>query len=33
MMLFKREGMIPESRLKAILHEADDTTSNVGGAH
>ena len=33
MMLFKREGMIPESRLKAILHEADDTTSNLGGHH
>ncbi len=33
MMLFKREGLIPESRLKAILHEGDDTTSNVGGAH
>ena len=33
MMLFKREGLIPESRLKAILHEADDTTSNVEGRH
>lgn len=33
MMLFKREGLIPESRLKAILHEADDSASNVGGAH
>lgn len=33
MMLFKREGLIPESRLKAILHEADDDASNVGGAH
>lgn len=33
MMLFKREGMIPESRLKAILHEADDTTSNIAGGH
>ena len=33
MMLYKREGMIPESRLKAILHEADDTTSNIAGGH
>ncbi len=33
MMLFRREGLIPESRLKAILHEADDTTSNVEGRH
>jgi branched-chain amino acid transport system permease protein len=33
MMLFKREGLIPESRLKAILHEADDTTQNIGGTH
>jgi branched-chain amino acid transport system permease protein len=33
MMLFKREGLIPESRLKAILHEADDTTSNIAGGH
>lgn len=33
MMLFKREGLIPESRLKAILHEADDTSSNIGGTH
>jgi branched-chain amino acid transport system permease protein len=33
MMLYKREGLIPESRLKAILHEADDTTSNIGGGH
>ncbi len=31
MMLFKREGLIPESRLKQILHEADDSTSNIGG--
>ena len=30
-MLYKREGLIPESRLKAILHEADDTTSNIPG--
>jgi branched-chain amino acid transport system permease protein len=33
MMLFKREGLIPESRLKAILHEADDTASNIEGGH
>ena len=33
MMLYKREGLIPESRLKAILHEADDTTSNIAGGH
>ena len=33
MMLSKREGLIPESRLKAILHEADDETSNLGGHH
>lgn len=33
MMLYKREGMIPESRLKAILHEADDTTSNIVAGH
>ena len=33
MMLYKREGLIPESRLKAILHEADDETSNLGGHH
>ena len=33
MMLFKREGLIPESRLKAILHEADDTSTNVEGGH
>lgn len=33
MMLYKREGLIPESRLKAILHEADDSTSNVTGGH
>jgi branched-chain amino acid transport system permease protein len=31
MMLYKREGLLPESRLKQILHEADDTTSNIGG--
>lgn len=33
MMLYKREGMIPESRLKAILHESDDETANLGGTH
>ncbi len=33
MMLYKREGMIPESRLKAIMHEADDTSANIGGTH
>lgn len=26
MMLFRREGLIPESRLKAILHEDDETS-------
>jgi branched-chain amino acid transport system permease protein len=31
MMLFKREGLLPESRLKQILHETDDETSNTGG--
>ena len=31
MMLYKREGLLPESRLKQILHEADDSTSNIGG--
>lgn len=33
MMLFKREGLIPESRFKAILHESDDTSSNIAGGH
>ena len=33
MMLFKREGLIPESRLKAILHETDDKSANLGGGH
>jgi branched-chain amino acid transport system permease protein len=33
MMLFKREGLIPESRLKAILHESDDTSQNIEGGH
>ncbi|TRZ54693.1 MAG: branched-chain amino acid ABC transporter permease, partial [Streptomycetaceae bacterium] len=33
MMLYKREGLIPESRLKAILHESDDETANLGGHH
>ncbi len=31
MMLFKREGLLPESRLKELLHETDDATSNTGG--
>ena len=31
MMLFKREGLLPESRLKELLHETDDETSNTGG--
>jgi len=31
MMLYKREGLLPESRLKQIMHEADDSTSNIGG--
>ena len=31
MMLYKREGLLPESRLKQILHETDDSTSNIGG--
>ena len=30
MMLYKREGMLPESRLKELMHETDDETSNVG---
>lgn len=30
MMLYKREGLLPESRLKQILHETDDSTSNIG---
>jgi branched-chain amino acid transport system permease protein len=30
MMLYKREGMLPESRLKELLHETDDETSNTG---
>ena len=33
MMLFKREGLIPESRLKAILHESDDISANKAGGH
>ncbi|CAB4750921.1 MAG: branched-chain amino acid ABC transporter permease [Actinobacteria bacterium] len=33
MMLFKREGLIPESRLKAILHEGDDASANLEGHH
>ena len=31
MMLFKREGLLPESRLKEILHESDDASTNTGG--
>jgi branched-chain amino acid transport system permease protein len=31
MMLYKREGLLPESRLKELLHETDDETSNTGG--
>ena len=30
MMLFKREGLLPESRLKSLMHETDDASSNVG---
>jgi branched-chain amino acid transport system permease protein len=30
MMLYKREGILPESRLKELLHETDDETSNTG---
>jgi branched-chain amino acid transport system permease protein len=30
MMLYKREGMLPESRLKELMHETDDETSNTG---
>lgn len=30
MMLYKREGLLPESRLKSLMHESDDVTSNVG---
>ncbi len=30
MMLYKREGLLPESRLKSLMHESDDATSNVG---
>ncbi len=33
MMLFKREGLIPESRLKAIMHEGDDASANLEGHH
>ncbi len=32
MMLFRREGLIPESRLKAILHEDDESAPEIGGA-
>lgn len=31
MMLYKREGLLPESRLKELLHETDDASSNTGG--
>ena len=31
MMLFKRDGIFPEARLKMISHENDDETSNTGG--
>jgi branched-chain amino acid transport system permease protein len=30
MMLYKREGLLPESRLKSLMHESDDATSNIG---
>jgi branched-chain amino acid transport system permease protein len=28
MMLFRREGILPESRLKMIMHETDDSVDN-----
>ena len=28
MMLFRREGILPESRLKMVLHENDDDVDN-----
>lgn len=31
MMLFKRDGLLPEARLKMISHENDDAASNTGG--
>ena len=31
MMLFRREGLLPESRLKRVMHENDDETANLGG--
>ena len=31
MMLFRREGLLPESRLKRVMHENDDKTANLGG--
>jgi branched-chain amino acid transport system permease protein len=31
MMLFKRDGLLPEARLKMISHENDDEASNTGG--
>ena len=30
MMLFRREGLIPESRLKLVLHEGDEEDSKKG---
>jgi len=30
MMLYKREGLLPESRLKELLHETDDVAANTG---
>jgi branched-chain amino acid transport system permease protein len=32
MMLFKREGLLPESRLKMVLHEHDDDDTVKVGA-
>ena len=31
MMLFKRDGILPEARLKMISHENDDEAANTGG--
>ena len=31
MMLFKRDGLLPEARLKMISHENDDAAANTGG--
>jgi branched-chain amino acid transport system permease protein len=30
MMLYRREGLFPEARVKAILHESDDAELNQG---